>query len=311
MILAERERLLADTSLCGRAWCEAWTAAIDRWLVGLYDNVFADATGVCLLAVGGTGRREMAPRSDIDVMVVHRGSAKKIEARLADLWYPIWDTGLHLGHAVRAANQKLSVSADHLDTATTMLAGRWIAGDRSLARRGVGRRRIVHGKPTPAHGCRCSATAAWPGIATTARSRSCWNPTSRRVAAVCATCTSCGGSTPPAEASPLETPRCWPRPTTRCCTPGSRCTGSRPIAGEVLRLEDQDAVAPAGNFGTADDLMAAVSSAARTLSWQLDRAWHAVARAADAAGEAATAGVGRHAAQRRGRARMSTCRPER
>ena len=45
-------------------------------------------------------------------------------------------------------------------------------------------------------------------------------------------------------------------------------------------MEDQDAIAPAGAFGTADDLMAAVSSAARTVSWQFDRAWHAVARSA-------------------------------
>ena len=133
MILAERDRLLADNRLLGRAWCEAWTDAIDRWLVGLYNAVFADQSGVCLLVVGGTGRREMAPRSDIDVMVVHRGSARKIEAGLADLWYPIWDTGIHLGHAVRAANQKLTVAADQLDTATAMLAGRWLAGDRALA----------------------------------------------------------------------------------------------------------------------------------------------------------------------------------
>ena len=53
-----------------------------------------------------------------------------------------------------------------------------------------------------------------------------------------------------------------------------------PIAGEFMRLEDQDAIAAAGNFGTADELMAAVSSAARTVSWQYDRAWHAVARSA-------------------------------
>ncbi|HEX3089615.1 MAG TPA: hypothetical protein VHQ23_13260, partial [Ilumatobacteraceae bacterium] len=133
VILAERDRLLADTTLQGRAWCEAWTDAIDNWLVGLYTGVFGDQAEVCLLVVGGTGRREMAPRSDIDVMVVHRGSAKKIEAGLADLWYPIWDTGIHLGHAVRAANQKLTVAADQLDTATAMLAGRWLAGDRALA----------------------------------------------------------------------------------------------------------------------------------------------------------------------------------
>jgi [protein-PII] uridylyltransferase len=279
VILAERDRLLADSALLGRAWCEAWSTAIDQWLVGLYDKVFGDQTGVCFIAVGGTGRREMAPRSDIDVMVVHRGSAKKIEAGLADLWYPIWDTGLHLGHAVRAANQKLSTSADQLDTATTMLAGRWIAGDRSLADevlqaahrawqadagvwlrllrdRGLARHRtdgevafllepnIKEGRG----GLRDMHELRWidasgRGIATEA---------------------------PAALAAAYDT------------LLGARVALHRvaPIAGEVLRLEDQDAIAPAGAFGTADDLMAAVSSAARTLSWQFDRAWHAVARSA-------------------------------
>ncbi|MDP9464666.1 MAG: nucleotidyltransferase domain-containing protein, partial [Actinomycetota bacterium] len=124
MILAERDRLLADTGLQGRAWCEAWSAAIDQWLAGLYGQVFGDQSGVCLLAVGGTGRGEMAPRSDIDVMVVHRGSAKRIEANLAALWYPIWDTGLRLGHTLRGANERLTIGADQLDTATTLLSGR-------------------------------------------------------------------------------------------------------------------------------------------------------------------------------------------
>ena len=107
--MAERDRLLADSTLFGRAWCEAWTASIDDWLVDLYGKVFADRPDVCLLAVGGTGRREMAPRSDVDVMILHHGNVKKIEAGLADLWYPIWDTGIRLGHSVRSANQKLSV----------------------------------------------------------------------------------------------------------------------------------------------------------------------------------------------------------
>jgi [protein-PII] uridylyltransferase len=278
VILAERERLLADRALDGRAWCEAWTAAIDHWLAGLYDNVFADRSGVCLLVVGGTGRREMAPRSDIDVMVLHRGNAKKIESGLADLWYPIWDTGIHLGHAVRAANQKLAVGADQLDTATTMLAGRWIAGDRDLADevlrnaqrawqadagawlsmlrdRGLARHRadgevafllepnIKEGRG----GLRDMHELRWMDAA------------GRGLAS----------ETPAALADAYDT------------LLHARVALHRvaPISGEVLRLEDQDAIAVAGHFGNADDLMAAVSSAARTVSWQFDRAWHAVARA--------------------------------
>jgi [protein-PII] uridylyltransferase len=279
VILADRDRLLADTALHGRAWCEEWTAVIDQWLIGLYGNVFGDQPDVCLLVVGGTGSREMSPRSDIDVMVVHRGSAEKIESVLADLWYPIWDTGLHLGHSVRSADQKLSIGSDQLDTATTMLSGRWIAGDRVLADevlqaaqqawraeagawlallrdRGLARHRADgevafmlepnlkegRGGLRDMHELRW-IDAAGRGIVTEA---------------------------PAALAAAYDT-------LLRARVALHRVA---PIAGEVLRLEDQDAIASVGAFGSADDLMAAVSSAARTLSWQFDRAWHAVARSA-------------------------------
>ncbi|MEY2454546.1 MAG: [protein-PII] uridylyltransferase, partial [Acidimicrobiaceae bacterium] len=277
MILVERDRLLADSTLLGRAWCEAWSEAVDQWLIDLYDNVFGDRSGVCLLAVGGTGRREMSPRSDIDVMVVHRGSVKMIEAGLADLWYPIWDTGIHLGHAVRSSNQKLSVAADQLDTATTMLAGRWLAGDRALADE------VLE-----------AAQRAWRSDATSwlallrdrgrARHRSdgevafLLEPNIKEgrgglrdmheLRWLDAAGRGIASQTPAALAAAYDT------------LLSARVALHRvaPIAGEVMRLEDQDAIAPAGKFGTADDLMAAVSSAARTVSWQFDRAWHAVAR---------------------------------
>jgi [protein-PII] uridylyltransferase len=279
VILAERDRLLADTSLLGRAWCEAWSEAVDQWLIGLYDNVFGDRSGVCLLAVGGTGRREMSPRSDIDVMVVHRGNVKTLEAGLADLWYPIWDTGIHLGHAVRSSSQKLSVTADQLDTATTMLAGRWLAGDRALADEVV---------EAAQRSWRADATSWLALLRERGRAR---HRSDGEVAFLLepnikegrgglrdmhelrwldAAGRGIASEAPAALAAAYDT------------LLGARVALHRvaPIAGEVMRLEDQDAIAPAGKFGTADDLMAAVSSAARTVSWQFDRAWHAVARSA-------------------------------
>ena len=134
MILAERDRLLAEATLQGRAWCRGVDCrqSIGGWW-GCTTPSSPITTDVCLLAVGGTGRGEMSPRSDVDVMVVHRGSAEEIEASLSDLWYPIWDTGLHLGHSLHAANATLTIGDDHLDTATAMLSGRCLAGDRSLA----------------------------------------------------------------------------------------------------------------------------------------------------------------------------------
>jgi [protein-PII] uridylyltransferase len=277
MILAERERLLADTALTGRAWCEAWTEVIDGWLAGLYANVFADRADVCLLAVGGTGRREMAPRSDIDVVVVHRGNAKKIEAGLADLWYPIWDTGLHLGHAVRGANDKLPVGPDQLDTATTLLAGRWLAGDRSLADEVLAGVR----KSWRADG------AAWLSLLRDrglARHRNdgdvafLLEPNIKEGRGGLRDLHELLWIDAAGRGIALESPAVVAAAYDTLIHARVALHRVAPVAGEVLRLEDQDAVAVVGNFGSADDLMAAVSSAARTLSWQHDRAWHAVAR---------------------------------
>ena len=45
------------------------------------------------------------------------------------LWYPIWDAGLKLGHAVRTRKEALALAADDLDTATSLLDARLVAGD--------------------------------------------------------------------------------------------------------------------------------------------------------------------------------------
>ena len=55
------------------------------------------------------------------------------------LWYPIWDAGVKLGHAVRTAKEALALAADDLDTATSLLDVRHIAGDRGADRRAGGR----------------------------------------------------------------------------------------------------------------------------------------------------------------------------
>ena len=57
--------------------------------------------GVALVAVGGYGRRELAPHSDLDVVLVHTEEADLQDAA-PELWYPLWDAGVHLDHAVRA-----------------------------------------------------------------------------------------------------------------------------------------------------------------------------------------------------------------
>lgn len=128
----DRAPLLADASLTGGAWCRAYSDLVDTWLGQLLRGATdGDVGGLALVAVGGFGRCELCPQSDIDVMLVHdrRGDVAAVANRL---WYPIWDEGLHLGHRVGTVGEALRLADDDLDTATALLTARHLAGDPSL-----------------------------------------------------------------------------------------------------------------------------------------------------------------------------------
>jgi [protein-PII] uridylyltransferase len=106
------------------------TAQIDRWLADLLD---AEA-GVALVAVGGYGRRELLPRSDLDVVLLHGG--RDDIAGIADrIWYPVWDSGAELDHAVRTVPQARRVARTDLKVALGLLSARHVAGDPDLTGR--------------------------------------------------------------------------------------------------------------------------------------------------------------------------------
>ncbi len=115
----------------GAALCEALSDATDEAIAGLFDDAAGGAGGVALVAVGGYGRRQLAPGSDLDLWLLHDGRGD-VAAVAERLWYPIWDAGLKLGHAVRTPRQALALAAEDLDTATASLSARHVAGDPSL-----------------------------------------------------------------------------------------------------------------------------------------------------------------------------------
>jgi len=129
----ERQALLDDTNLVGRAWCSAYAAIVDEWLRSVLQGAVRDdaGSGLALVAVGGYGRAELCPGSDIDLLLLH-GGRHDIGELAERIWYPIWDEGLKLGHSVRTAKEALSLAADDLDTATSLLSVRHVAGDESL-----------------------------------------------------------------------------------------------------------------------------------------------------------------------------------
>jgi [protein-PII] uridylyltransferase len=106
------------------------TTQVDRWLAELLG---AEAD-VALVAVGGYGRRELLPRSDLDVLLLHGG--RDDIASIADrIWYPVWDSGAELDHAVRTVPQARRMARADLKVALGLLSARHVAGDPELTER--------------------------------------------------------------------------------------------------------------------------------------------------------------------------------
>lgn len=126
-----RERTAQADALC--------TAALAKALDG------ADETGVALVAVGGYGRSELAPHSDLDVVLVHDDGNPAVEvSRVAErVWYPLWDAGAdpstgsgqRLDHSVRALSEVTDAARSDRRVALGLLDARHVAGDPSITLR--------------------------------------------------------------------------------------------------------------------------------------------------------------------------------
>nr|WP_255491881.1 [protein-PII] uridylyltransferase [Actinotalea sp. JY-7876] len=109
-------------------------------LAELWDSAIGETapTGIALGAVGSLGRGDASPASDLDLLLVHDGRSHRAEevAGLAErLWYPIWDAGLDLDHSVRSLAQCRQVATADLPAAVGLLDLRHVAGDRTVVQR--------------------------------------------------------------------------------------------------------------------------------------------------------------------------------
>jgi [protein-PII] uridylyltransferase len=92
----------------------------------------ANTSGLALIAVGGYGRGELCPGSDLDVVLLHRGR-RDIDRVAASIWYPVWDEGVRLDHSVRTPRELLAMARSDLRVALGLVDGRYVAGDADLA----------------------------------------------------------------------------------------------------------------------------------------------------------------------------------
>ncbi|NYG56401.1 [protein-PII] uridylyltransferase [Nocardioides perillae] len=112
----------------------ARTEAADATCRAAYDGCGGPASGVALVALGGYGRGELAPHSDLDLLLVHDDGVDP-GMSAAEVWYPLWDGGHRLDHAVRSVGETVTAASADLRVVLGLLDVRHVAGDPGLTLR--------------------------------------------------------------------------------------------------------------------------------------------------------------------------------
>ena len=119
-------------------WTRLDEAAVQElWENALSSRGLIESPGLALAAVGSLGRKDAGPESDLDLVLIHDGGkhpelAGGLQSFADSLWYPIWDANLELDHSVRSLEDCRSVARSDLAAGLAMLDLRFIAGDRTL-----------------------------------------------------------------------------------------------------------------------------------------------------------------------------------
>lgn len=105
---------------------------VDRSLLEIWQGSCVDPS-VCLIAVGGYGRGELFPSSDVDLLILlPEHSENQVLSSIEQLVGVFWDIGLAVGHSVRTLSECILHAEDDVSTLTNLLEARLLAGDPAL-----------------------------------------------------------------------------------------------------------------------------------------------------------------------------------
>ena len=109
------------------------TEAMDAVVLSIYQSAMPQTSGPhALVALGGYGRCEMAPHSDVDLLFLFAKSQDKVPEVVAGVFNPLWDLGFEVGHSSRTLDEVVRAVREDLESRTAMMDGRLLAGDAAL-----------------------------------------------------------------------------------------------------------------------------------------------------------------------------------
>jgi len=134
-----RQRLMGGAT--GAEVFQEFSDFMDRLLITRFREVIQAGTPAvranwqhcCLVALGGYGRRELAPFSDIDVMVLTQGQQEDIaQAVSKGVFHRLWDLGFQVGHSVRSLSECLLIAEGDLTVCTSLMESRYLVGSSAV-----------------------------------------------------------------------------------------------------------------------------------------------------------------------------------
>ena len=89
---------------------------------------------LAIVALGGYGRQELSPQSDIDLMFLHQGrkTAEQAGALTEAILYLLWDVGFSVGHSVRGLGECISIAKEDIISRNSMIDARLLWGNRAI-----------------------------------------------------------------------------------------------------------------------------------------------------------------------------------
>ena len=124
----------------GREFVANYTRMVDT-IVGLVfqraaeeNGRRADDTDIAVIAMGGYGRAELAPYSDVDILIACGKKTQLVEAIAGSFIRLMWDCGFELGHAVESLVEADTALTREMDTKTALIESRWVCGSKRVAK---------------------------------------------------------------------------------------------------------------------------------------------------------------------------------